>query len=149
MAASRLRVFLVGTTSAELAELRSRLAERHLVIVGERLLEGRVDATGGEAHQAELVVMSPAALARLTPDATSRPRVRIDSAGQPVETLTPRERDVLGLVADGLGNREVAHALAISEHTVKFHLASIFGKLGASSRTEAVQRGLRLGLIEI
>ena len=56
---------------------------------------------------------------------------------------------MLALVADGLNNREIATALAISEHTVKFHLASIFGKLGVSTRTEAVQRGLRLGVIDI
>jgi DNA-binding NarL/FixJ family response regulator len=66
-----------------------------------------------------------------------------------LEQLTPRERTVLALVADGLPNREIAHELDISEHTVKFHLASVFGKLGASSRTEAVRRGLQLGLIEI
>jgi two-component system, NarL family, response regulator YdfI len=78
-----------------------------------------------------------------------RTRERVDEDFDPIETLTPREGDVLALVADGLGNREVAQRLGISEHTVKFHLASIFGKLGASSRTEAVQRGLRLGFIEI
>lgn len=66
-----------------------------------------------------------------------------------VEGLTAREHDVLALVADGLPNREIAHALSISEHTVKFHLASIFGKLGVSTRTEAVQRGVRLGVIQI
>jgi len=67
----------------------------------------------------------------------------------PLETLTAREHDVLALLADGLPNRDIAARLAISEHTVKFHLASIFGKLGAATRTEAVQRGLRLGVIEI
>jgi ATP/maltotriose-dependent transcriptional regulator MalT len=67
----------------------------------------------------------------------------------PLETLTARELDVLGLVADGLSNRDIGGRLAISEHTVKFHLASIFGKLGVSTRTEAVQRGLRLGIIDI
>jgi len=66
-----------------------------------------------------------------------------------IETLTTREHDVLVLVADGLPNRDIAHALSISEHTVKFHLASIFGKLGVSTRTEAVHRGLRLGVIEL
>ena len=70
-------------------------------------------------------------------------------ADPPIETLTAREHDVLALLADGLSNRDIAGRLAISEHTVKFHLASIFGKLGASTRTEAVQRGLRLGVIEI
>ena len=67
----------------------------------------------------------------------------------PVETLTAREHDVFALVADGLPNRDIAARLAISEHTVKFHLASIFGKLGVSTRTEAVQRGLRIGVIDI
>jgi DNA-binding CsgD family transcriptional regulator len=66
-----------------------------------------------------------------------------------VEPLTPREHEVLALVADGLRNREIARALEISEHTVKFHLASVFGKLGVSSRTEAIRRGLQLGLIHI
>jgi DNA-binding CsgD family transcriptional regulator len=66
-----------------------------------------------------------------------------------IEQLTPREHDVLVLVADGLRNREVAERLGITEHTVKFHLAAIFGKLGASSRTEAVRRGFQLGLIQL
>jgi DNA-binding CsgD family transcriptional regulator len=72
-----------------------------------------------------------------------------DDVVSPVEALTAREHDVLVLLADGLANRDIAARLDISEHTVKFHLASIFGKLGASTRTEAVQRGLRLGVIEI
>jgi ATP/maltotriose-dependent transcriptional regulator MalT len=75
------------------------------------------------------------------------PALRDDEAI--VEALTTREHDVLALVADGLSNREIASRLSISDHTVKFHLASIFGKLGASTRTEAVQRGLRLGVIDI
>ena len=66
-----------------------------------------------------------------------------------VEPLTPREHEVLGLVADGLRNREIAIRLRISEHTVKFHLASIFGKLGGTSRTEVVRKALRLGLIDV
>lgn len=63
------------------------------------------------------------------------------------ETLTPRERQVLDMMAEGLGNKEIAWRLQISEHTVKFHVSSILGKLGASSRTEAVAQGLRRGLI--
>ena len=53
------------------------------------------------------------------------------------------------LLADGLPNREIAARLGVSEHTVKFHLGAIFGKLGASTRTEAVQKGLRSGVIDI
>lgn len=66
-----------------------------------------------------------------------------------VEALTPRETEVLGLLAAGLGNKEIASRLGISEHTVKFHVASIMGKVGASSRTEAVTLGIRRGLIMI
>jgi two-component system, NarL family, response regulator YdfI len=64
-----------------------------------------------------------------------------------VEDLTPREVEVLEVVAEGLPNREIADRLQISEHTVKFHISSIMGKLGASSRTEAVTLGLRRGLV--
>jgi DNA-binding NarL/FixJ family response regulator len=65
------------------------------------------------------------------------------------EPLTARERDVLDALAQGLSNRAIASRLGISEHTVKFHLASIFGKLGARTRTGAVRRALRRGLIDL
>jgi two-component system, NarL family, response regulator YdfI len=61
--------------------------------------------------------------------------------------LTPRELEVLRMLADGAANKEIAWKLGISEHTAKFHVASVMGKLNASSRTEAVTRGLRRGLI--
>lgn len=63
------------------------------------------------------------------------------------EPLTPRESEVLQMLAGGLGNKEIAAKLAISEHTVKFHVASILGKLGAATRTEAVSIGIRRGLV--
>ena len=66
-----------------------------------------------------------------------------------VESLTSRESDVLELLAEGLSNRRVAERLGISEHTVKFHVASIYGKLGASSRAELIRRAARRGLITI
>ncbi len=65
------------------------------------------------------------------------------------EALTAREVEVLKLVAAGLGNKQIAAKLEISEHTVKFHIASIMSKLGAGSRTEAVTVGIRHGLIMI
>jgi ATP/maltotriose-dependent transcriptional regulator MalT len=67
----------------------------------------------------------------------------------PVEALTPRERDVFELVGDGLSNRAIAGKLAISDQTVKFHVASICAKLGAANRTDAVRRALRLGLLTL
>jgi DNA-binding NarL/FixJ family response regulator len=63
------------------------------------------------------------------------------------EALTPRELEVLQALAEGLSNRGIASRLSISEHTVKFHMSAIFGKLGAENRTDAVRRGVRLGLI--
>jgi DNA-binding NarL/FixJ family response regulator len=63
--------------------------------------------------------------------------------------LTPRELDVLRLVARGLGNKEIAAELDLSAHTVKYHLASVLAKLGVRSRTEAVSRGIRTGLLPL
>jgi NarL family two-component system response regulator YdfI len=63
------------------------------------------------------------------------------------EPLTPREREVLYMLASGLGNKQIADRLKISEHTVKFHVASILGKFNAGSRTEAVAIGIRRGLV--
>jgi DNA-binding CsgD family transcriptional regulator len=63
--------------------------------------------------------------------------------------LTPRELDVLRLVAHGLGNKEIAAELDLSTHTVKYHLASVLAKLGVRSRTEAVSRGIRTGLLPL
>jgi two-component system, NarL family, nitrate/nitrite response regulator NarL len=66
-----------------------------------------------------------------------------------VEPLTPREMDVLEMLAEGLSNKMIAHRLSISDHTAKFHVNSILAKLHAGTRTEAVTRGIRLGLIKI
>jgi DNA-binding NarL/FixJ family response regulator len=63
------------------------------------------------------------------------------------DTLTPREIEVLELVAQGLPNKAIADRMAISDQTVKFHIASIAGKLGAANRTDAVRRAVRRGLI--
>jgi DNA-binding NarL/FixJ family response regulator len=67
----------------------------------------------------------------------------------PLEALTPREIEVLELVAEGLPNKAIAARLAISDQTVKFHVSSICGKLGAANRTEAVRRALHQGLITL
>jgi len=65
------------------------------------------------------------------------------------EPLTPREIDVLELLAEGLTNKAIAVRLGISDQTVKFHVASICGKLGAANRTDAVRRAVRRGLIAL
>jgi DNA-binding NarL/FixJ family response regulator len=80
-----------------------------------------------------------------------RPAVQlsdIDTAS-PDEALTTREREVLELLSRGLPNKLIARRLQISEHTVKFHVSSIYTKLGAASRTDAVSRGVRRGLITL
>jgi DNA-binding NarL/FixJ family response regulator len=66
-----------------------------------------------------------------------------------VEELTPREREVLALLVQGKQNKEIAAELVIAERTVKFHISSIFGKLGASNRTEAVTTAIQQGLVEL
>ena len=67
----------------------------------------------------------------------------------PVEALTARELEVLAHLADGLSNKAIAVRLGISDETVKFHLTAIFGKLGASNRTDAVRQALRRGIVEL
>jgi DNA-binding NarL/FixJ family response regulator len=67
----------------------------------------------------------------------------------PQEALTPREREVLQLVSEGLANRRIAERLGIGERTVKFHVNAILGKLGVASRTEAVVVAARLGLVTL
>lgn len=101
-------------------------------------------AAATEAAAAGLVVLHPAEVETMlqTQTATDAP------AGLP-EALTAREVEVLRLVAEGLSNKEIASRLNLSEHTVKFHVASIMGKLGAASRTEAVMLGIRHGIVLI
>jgi DNA-binding CsgD family transcriptional regulator len=66
-----------------------------------------------------------------------------------VESLTAREQEVLEHIAAGLSNRQIASALGISEHTVKFHVSALLGKLGVSSRAAAIRHGLRRGLVTL
>ncbi|HCF28586.1 MAG TPA: DNA-binding response regulator [Cyanobacteria bacterium UBA11049] len=108
-------------------------------------------ATAEEILQA--VVAAAAGLVVLHPDAIDLLLPVLSSVTQPVheatlvQALTPREIEVLGMLAEGLGNKAIARRLSISEHTVKFHVSSIFTKLNARSRTEAVTLGARQGLI--
>jgi len=97
-----------------------------------------------EGVAAGLVVLHPDLASGLTPHLVP---VAHPLRASEVESLTPREIEVLGMLAEGAGNKNIARRLGISEHTVKFHVGSILGKLGASSRTEAVTLGVRQGLI--
>jgi DNA-binding NarL/FixJ family response regulator len=127
-----LRVFLSGRASGDLDALKHRLAADANLQLVERI------------ELAEAVVSLPAGPRTIERQAGGDARDEVI-----VEALTTREHEVLVLVADGLPNREIATALAISEHTVKFHLASVFGKLGVSTRAEAVHKGIRRGVIDL
>lgn len=70
-------------------------------------------------------------------------------ASAAAQSLTPREIEVLRMMAEGLGNKEIAWRLKLSEHTIKFHISSIFTKLDVSSRTEAVTAGVRQGIVPL
>lgn len=74
---------------------------------------------------------------------------RADGGRDLFEPLTSRERDVLEQMAAGLSNRQIADVLGISEHTVKFHVSAILGKLGVTSRSAAIRHGLRQGLVTL
>lgn len=99
-----------------------------------------------EAASEDLTVIAPEFLQELVPAASP---AHADPMQYLAEPLTSREQEVLALLAEGAGNKEIAARLAISENTAKFHVSSILGKLGAETRTEAVTRGYRLGLIVI
>jgi len=94
-----------------------------------------------------LTVLHPAQVPAHVNNGLSSGAARSLPVDELAEPLTPREGEVLQMLASGLGNKEIAAKLAISEHTVKFHVASILGKLGAASRTEAVTLGIRRGLV--
>jgi DNA-binding NarL/FixJ family response regulator len=107
-----------------------------------RNAEGPEIIAAVEAAAAGLVVIPPDMIERVLPAGPIAAEQET-----PREQLTAREIEVLTMLAEGEGNKQIARRLGISEHTVKFHVGSILGKLNASSRTEAVTAGLRQGLI--
>ena len=126
-----MRVLLVGPAS-ERARLRAQL-DRSIEIAGEF-------ASLAEARAVELdvdaLLVAPV-------------RNRSPAPEDDVEPLTSREIQVLTLLAEGLPNKAIANRLGISDQTVKFHVSSISGKLGAANRTDAVRRAVRRGLITL
>jgi len=123
------RVLLIGPAEAR-ARLRASL-NGSLQIAGEFLTLAAAEASGIEADG-----MLMAAERRTEDEAMPEP-------------LTPREIQVLEFLAEGLPNKAIAEQLAISDQTVKFHVASIYGKLGAANRTDAVRRAVRRGLVTL
>ena len=124
-----MRVLLVGT-AAERARLRARV-------------NGSLDVAG-EVDSLAAARLSPAGY-----DAMLLPPESADAGEAFDEPLTPREVEVLELLAEGLPNKAIAARLRISDQTVKFHVSSISGKLGAQNRTDAVRRAARRGLITL
>jgi DNA-binding NarL/FixJ family response regulator len=128
---------------SELSGLLGGLAPAGLALLPRSASSAELGAAVQAAARG-LVVLDPAAAAELIQ--WPRSGRSSDPIGQP---LTPRELEVLQLVALGLPNKTIAARLAISEHTAKFHVAQVLGKLGASSRTEAVSLGAQRGLVRL
>ena len=131
-----MRVLLVGPARARDA-LRAQLLDSSIDIAGEF-------ASADEARQSGLA--ADALLMAFDAGSPDRRRQAPDVVEEP---LTPREVQVLELLAEGLANKTIADRLGISDQTVKFHVASISGKLGAHSRTGAVRLAVRRGLITL
>jgi DNA-binding NarL/FixJ family response regulator len=127
-----MRLIVIGTAGQRQA-IRERLESSPPDIVAEfnSIADARVSGVAADA----LLLYPPAET--------------VDDDEPLPERLTPREIEVLELVAEGRPNRGIADRLGISDQTVKFHLASISGKLGAANRTDAVRRGVRAGLITL
>jgi DNA-binding NarL/FixJ family response regulator len=128
-----MRLIVIGTPRQR-ADLREQLeASPDIVAEFDSLAAARESGIHADAL---LVAPAPAAAA--------------DDGDSPlIEPLTAREIEVLELVAEGLANKAIAIRLGISDQTVKFHVASIAGKLGAANRTDAVRRAVRRGLITL
>lgn len=105
--------------------------------------------TSSPAAIAGAIIASAAGLYTLTPDQAHLLAPRSELEQTRVEKLTVREVQVLALMADGYGNKQIAAQLNISDHTAKFHVAQVLAKLGAGSRTEAVRIGIRRGLVAL
>jgi DNA-binding NarL/FixJ family response regulator len=142
-----MRVVLVGPT-LEREDLRRQLRGTGLDVVGEF---GSLEAADASDLGAEAYILGRGA--STLERATSRRKgvdQRLDGElDVPAEALTAREVQVLELLAEGLSNKTIAQRLGISDQTVKFHVASISGKLGAVNRTDAVRRAVRHGLITL
>ncbi|NWF67743.1 MAG: response regulator transcription factor [Chloroflexi bacterium] len=124
------------------AALRTEISTPFALLLSDRRPSDIMAALNAITHG--LVVLDNAVTAALLASNSATPEA--PAAGN---DLTPREREVLQLLAQGLPNKNIAQRLNISDHTVKFHVNAIMTKLGAQSRTEAVVRATRLGLVTL
>src|SRR5215471_5050935 len=138
-----MRLLLVGRPD-ERARLRAQLDESSFSVAGEFATMAEARASGVDADA--ILISTPVGRAF-----TARPTAidQSSSDNDYEEPLTAREVQVLELLAEGLPNKSIAVRLGISDQTVKFHVASICGKLGAANRTDAVRRAVRRGLISL
>lgn len=137
-----MRVVLVGSV-LERARLRAMTLDASIDVVGEA-------PTLAVAREFDADAFLLAAEGTDPPDETTSSNGVIESAYTVYrEPLTRREIEVLELLAEGLPNKAIASRLGISDQTVKFHVSSICGKLGAANRTAAVRRAVRRGLITL
>lgn len=143
-----MRVLLVGT-AVDRARVRAELTTAGFMVVREAAVAPATVPVGIDA----IVTAGRAAsngLEESEPRRDLEARAVFDGDDRTaVEPLTPREREVLALLADGLTNKGIASALGISDQTVKFHVATVIAKLGARNRTDAVRRAVRRGLVAI
>jgi len=107
-----------------------------------REASGEILEAAAFAASRGLIVLDPDLAASFLPSP-------LDSSGELLEVLTPRELEILQLLSTGMTNKAIAKKLNISHHTVKFHVNAILGKLNAQSRTEAVVRATRIGLLAL
>jgi DNA-binding NarL/FixJ family response regulator len=137
------KVLLVGAPAAR-ARMRAAL-DGSIQIVGEFPTLDEAEAADADADGILL-----AHGRAFTADQARREAAPYDNDDDvELEPLTPREIEVLELLAEGLPNKSIAERLGISDQTVKFHVASIAGKLGAANRTDAVRRAVRRGLVTL
>jgi DNA-binding NarL/FixJ family response regulator len=140
-------LFLGGESGPEICErLRAEApAPRVLLMSGAGGISPRAARAAGAAGFVSKDWSAPE-IARLVRMAGDGIDVFRDSPGSDAPRLTDREREILGLIAEGATNREIAEALFLSPHTIKEHTSTLYRKLGARNRADAVQRAQRLGL---
>jgi DNA-binding NarL/FixJ family response regulator len=139
--AAEIPIVVLTEASAPAASVQALHAGIRAMLPSEISTDQLIAALQGAA--AGLVILHPSEIPAAFPVSAPASQPLVDLP----EPLTRREREVLQMLAAGLANKEIAARLNISDHTAKFHVAAILGKLGAATRTEAVALGIRRGLV--